>query len=54
MTRKCTLAGPGTEARKGDVVFAHCNSVLAEEKERRIAVEARFAVGFARIVKGYA
>lgn len=53
-TEVCTLAGSGAEARKGDVVFALCNSVVAEEKERRIAVEARFAVGFARIVKGYA
>lgn len=48
------MDGPGPEMRKGDVVFALCNSLLAEEKERRIAVEARFAVGFARIVKGYA
>jgi len=53
-TEVCTLVGPGAEVRKGNIVFALCNSVVAEEKERRMAVEARFAVGFARIVKGYA
>lgn len=52
-------AGPEGEERRGarekerqDVVphFA----ILFAERKRRIAVEARFAVGFARIVKGYA
>jgi len=50
----CTLVGPGAEVRKGNIVFALCNSVVAEKEKRRIAVETRFAVGFARIVKGYA
>lgn len=40
------------EKERQDVVphFA----ILFAERKRRIAVEARFAVGFARIVKGYA
>lgn len=45
----------GGGGEKGTAVFALCNSVVAGgEREERIAVEARFAVGFARIVKGYA
>lgn len=50
-------AGPEGEERRSEKerqdVVPHF-AILFAERKRRIAVEARFAVGFARIVKGYA
>jgi hypothetical protein len=67
MVRKCAAAGPerkkeregggrrrrrrrGRERR----CIPHFAILFSRRRMRRIAVEARFAVGFARIVKGYA
>lgn len=44
----------GVKRDKGGDVVPHFAILLSRRRKRRIAVEARFAVGFARIVKGYA
>jgi len=61
MVRKCAPAGPeskrergGGERGEGETFIPHFAILFSRRRMRRIAVEARFAVGFARIVKGYA